>query len=276
MKWRCEAAFAAALVIATWSDASWAYFGEDTEHPQITDRGAYTVPAGMHKISLFSVEYGLHDQFQMITYPFWWQLFAPNVGLEWQFIRQERWSMSLGLQGMYFSTRPFRWFFPDLPVADAGIIPVDLAASVRLTEDWSMHMGSLLTFVIVSGRLDEDDLQGAAALSNLQQHLTLEWRISRVVALLLHGRYQVAQQTKAGADAELQLDEFTTIRAAALAESDVLDFPNAFQIVPSVQFSWETFNLRLGLGYGNNVIPTVNFVLPKRTLVPDFAMYWRF
>ena len=275
MKWRSEAALALALTVG-WPCEADAYFGEDPEHPQVTDRSAYTVPKGMHKISHFSVEYGMIDQLQMVTYPFWWQLFAPNAGLEWQFVRQERWSMSLGVQGMYLSTRPFRWFFPDLPVADAGIIPIDLAASVRLHDDWSMHMGSLLTFVIVSGRLDEDDLQGAAALSNLQQHLTIEWRLSRVIALLLHGRYQVAQQTKAAADAELQLDEFTTIRAAALAESDVLDFPHAFHVVPSIQFSWETFNLRLGLGYGNIVIPTVNFVLPERTLVPDFAMYWRF
>ena len=61
-----------------------------------------------------------------------------------------------------------------------------------------------------------------------------------------------------------------------MSTSAQLDFPNAFQIVPSIQFSWETFNLRLGLGHGNIVVPTVNFVLPERTLVPDFAMYWRF
>jgi hypothetical protein len=275
MRFRCSALLVIVASLTAGPEAA-AYFGKDPEHPQITDRSAFTVPQGMHKISLFSVEYGFHDQVQMITYPFWWQLFAPNAGLKWQFVREERWSMALGVQGMYLSTRPFRWFFPDLPVADMGIVPVDLLASIRLNDEWKLHLGSMLTWIGLSGSFDDDAYQGAAALSNLQQHLTLEWRYNYRVSFLLHGRYQVAQTTEAAAEVEVQPDDFTTIRAAALAESDALEFPHAFQIVPSVQLSWETFNIRVGVGFGHIVVPTINFVLPNRGVVPDFAMYWRF
>jgi len=47
-------------------------------------------------------------------------------------------------------------------------------------------------------------------------------------------------------------------------------------IVPSFAFSWQTFNLELGLGYGNFNVPGVNFMINRRTLIPTLDMYWTF
>lgn len=41
-------------------------------------------------------------------------------------------------------------------------------------------------------------------------------------------------------------------------------------------WSWQTFNLELGLGYGHFNIPGVNFMINRRTLIPTFDLYWTF
>lgn len=251
-------------------------YHDDASKPQSTDRSAYTVPQGMHKIGLFSIEYGLADGLELITWPVWWQLLSPNAGLEWRFVNTGKFAMSAALSGQYLSTRPWTAFFPDWQPADIGIIPLELLGSWRFHPSWTWSFGGLLTAVTLSGSFEEEAFQGAAAVTNLQAHTTFEWRLGRVVALQLHGRYLVFQTTKASAQLDLHPDEYTTIRAAAGGKTNVLDFPKAFQLVPGAHFSWETFNLRLGLGFGNYVVPAINFVLPNRSLVPELDLYWRF
>jgi hypothetical protein len=230
----------------------------------------------MHKIGMFSVEYGIADGLQMITWPFWWHVLAPSGGLEWRFINTPIYAMSLSATGLYVSSRPLQLIFDTLPTADLGIIPADLIGTWRLGEDWTLSFGNELTTVILSGDYDEDAFQGTAAVTNLQSHATVEWRVSRVVALQIHGRYLVFQTVRANTQVTVEPDDFTTITAAAAGKTDALDFPHAYQIVPGVHLSWETFNLTAGLGYGNFVIPAVNFVLPNRGVVPRLDIYWRF
>lgn len=72
-------------------------------------------------------------------------------------------------------------------------------------------------------------------------------------------------------------DAYTTVEVVADAQDDsVVNFRGAFSIVPSFAWSWQTFNLELGLGYGNFNVPGVNFMINRRTLIPTFDMYWTF
>lgn len=276
MRFSCEPLAASALLCSALfcSDASAHH--DDPEHPQRTDGTAYTVPGGMHKIGLFSVEYGFTDDLQMITWPFWWHILAPNFGLEWRFVNTDIFDMSFGATGLYVSTRLLTLIFDTLPIADIIIVPADLAGSFVLHEDWTLTVGGLFTGVQLFGSFNDDDFVGAAAVSNLQAHTTLEWKINPTVALTLHGRYLIFQTTKVASEVDLPIDDFTSIHAAGVATSDIFDFPHAFQIVPGVHLSWETFNLTAGLGWGNYIIPAINFVLPRRGPVPQVDIYWRF
>ena len=62
-------------------------------------------------------------------------------------------------------------------------------------------------------------------------------------------------------------------RSWGTAETDIVDVSGAYSIVPALHFGWETLNLRLGLGYGNWSIPGLNFVVPARTVIPEFDFY---
>jgi hypothetical protein len=151
------------------------------------------------------------------------------------------------------------------------VVPFDLVGSWRINDRWSVSPGLVYTAVTLKGSYDPAELEGAAAVSNLQLVSTLEWRVSTVTAFVLHGRYLAFQNASGRVSSTLHPDKFTTVDLRAVASTDALDFPFAFSLVPSAVFSWDVFNLRLGLGYGNLSVPGVNLVLPNKTLIPDLV-----
>lgn len=248
---------------------------DDPAGPQLTDDTAYTVPEGQLKVGLLTLEYGITDSVQVGTLPLLDLALFPNALVEWRFANESWGAVSVTAGVAYLHTRLLAAFVDDLPLADIFVAPIDLVGTFPVHDDWSVSVGSAFTGNYLSGTFDDDDFAGAASVSNLQLHSTIEWRMSSLVAMQLHARYLVFQSTGAAAEAEFMPDDFTTVRAAAVAESDVLDFPHAFLVTPRFHFSWRKFNLAAGVGYGNPIIPFVNFVLPDRAVVPELDFYWR-
>ena len=112
--------------------------------------------------------------------------------------------------------------------------------------------------------------------SNLQSLYTFELRATRVTAFLLQARFLSFQRANLNGNVVLHPDEFTTVEVHGARDSDALNFRGAYSLGVSALFSWELFNLRLGLGYGNYNVPGLNFMLPMRTPFPDFDFYWVF
>jgi hypothetical protein len=138
-----------------------------------------------------------------------------------------------------------------------------------------MSLDLIWTGVFVKGELDQDSFDGTfqGGASNLQSLYTLELRVSRVTALLLQPRFLSYQKASVQGDVVLHPDEFTTVEVHALRDTDALDYRGAYSVTLSAVFSWQLWNLRLGLGYGNYNVPGINFMLPQRTLFPDFDLY---
>ena len=164
----------------------------------------------------------------------------------------------------------------DSTSADATfyILPVELVASWR-KGDWTLSPGAIFTKIAVSGEYDEDQFEGAVAVTNLQLYFTTEWRVSDSIALLLHLRWLAYQDTSAAGTLTLNPDPYTEVEVISDGSSDLLDYHRAASAVASIAFSWEVFNLRLGLGYGNYSIPLLNFVVPHKTPIPELDLYWR-
>ena len=267
---------AAACALASILFCAHAEADHGNEQPQLTDETAHTVPEGMHKLGLFTVEYGIVDGFQFGTSPPLWIPLFPNASLEWRFFWNDWLALSVEVHGAYLHTRTLQLFIDDLPTADIAVVPSAINSAWLLHEDVTLHFSPRFTWIFVDGQYDRGDFEGAAAVTNLQLTSTLEWRVSSLVALQLRGRYLVFQTATASGGATIQADEFTTVFGRAAAQSNVLDFPHAGQLVAATHLSWETFNLLVGAGFGNNVIPIINLVVQDRGLVPLLDLYWRF
>jgi hypothetical protein len=107
--------------------------------------------------------------------------------------------------------------------------------------------------------------------------LAYEFRASRSLALVLTGRYQVFQVIDGNTTFTTRPDDYTSVEVVAAARDDsTVNFRNAFSIVPALAWSWNTFNLRAGIGYGNFNVPGVNFMIERRTPIPQFDLFWTF
>jgi hypothetical protein len=266
-----------ALVLAccTLSRSAHAYHSAD-EH--LTDDTAWTLEG--HKawrLGLFKAAVGLGDRVTLGSYIWPWLGRTPNAYLKWRFYSSDTWNWAV--QGGFFrlDTAAFDKHSENAAVFTVGSF--SLLQSITITPHQQLSNGLVWTGVTVRGQVDQDTLRGAgeAGLTNLQYVGAYEYRLSQTTALVLTGRYLIAQVLAGRTRFSVHPDEFTTVDVVADARDDtIVRLKHSFSLVPSLAWSWQHFNLQIGLGYGNFNVPGVNFMVPKRTLVPDFDLYWTF
>lgn len=249
-----------------------------TDEQRLTDHTAYTLRARDLRLGLFKFQYGIWDPFLVGTHTIPAFVRMANLHIKWRYLNDERWAAAVQA-GSYRLDVSKLEAFEDSP-GDAVISAGTLEPSVSYRFDDRFTLSSTLPYTVVraDGSVNSKAFDGAltAAVDNLQLTTTLEWRLTRVTALVLHSRYLIFQRAYGDGHATLRPDEYTTVEIEVDAQSAALDFKGAWSVVPTVAFSWGTFNLQIGLGYGNWSIAPLNFVLPKKTLIPDLEVFWVF
>jgi hypothetical protein len=249
-----------------------------TDEERITDDTADTQGWGDWRLGLFKLEVTPLPGFMVGTYLGPWALPAPNVHAKFRFLNTAPVSLAIAAGFARFDAQDLFW----LDVDDSlrfYCVPVEGLATFHIAPWVSVSGGAVWTTISGKGNLpDQDQLDGAlnGAATNLQFHSTIELRLSRVTALLLHGRFLLYQNIEGGGVAYYRPDDFTTLEIHGRLTNEVIAFRNAASLTVSTVFSLAHFNLRLGLGYGNYNISGVNMVVPLRQFYPDFDLYWTF
>jgi len=266
--------FLALLVLLVSTGEAAAYHNDKQK---VTEDTAYTLDDGEIRLGLWKFEYGLLDDLDIGTVLPIWFIKLANFNLKYEFWHDDTWAFAAktGLAWLDVGSLAAASDSKDPPEAMFFIIPFEVFGTYRFTDDLSLSLSSLFSKVAIDGSYDAEDFQGAVAVTNLQLTSTFEWRVSQVTALLLHARYLTYQDASGSTMLNLHPDDFTTIKVVGAAKSDAVDVANAVSLLASVVFSWDTFNLRLGLGYGNYSVPVVNFVLNQKLPFPDLSVYWR-
>jgi hypothetical protein len=234
---------------------------------------AYTLGKRTIALGPFTAQYGLFDHFDVGTYVLPWFVRVGNLGVKWQLPVTDTVDVAPQLYSFRLDVQKLNADSPPLVI---GAVPFDVTASWRASKDHTLSLSAVYTWIHLQGTFDQEALEGAAAVSNFQIVSTWEYRWTRVTALLLRLRYLAHQwQPTASASYVLHPDEYTTVEVYGDARLDALDVRHAWSLIPGAAWSWETFNLRVGLGYGNYNVPGVNFVLPRKTLCPELDVFWR-
>jgi hypothetical protein len=248
---------------------------EHDQESKISDETAYTLRDGEWRVGLWKAEYGILDSLDLSTYIWPWFLGLAHLHAKWEFWSNESWSFALRAGFFFVDLTRFEALREQTSDAHLFVAPFEGLLSYRFDDDWSLGGGLVFTKVAVRGSFDAEEFHGTAAVTNLQLHSTLEWRLSKVTALLLHLRWLAYQTVSSSTRAVWRPDDATTVELIGRIESDGLDVQNAWSTLLAVHFSWEVFNLRLGVGYGNYSIPGLNFVIPTKTPIPEIDLYWR-
>jgi hypothetical protein len=249
-----------------------------TKEQRITDESAYTLRRNDFRFGLWKAQYGIIDSVTAGTYIWPWAFRVSNLHAKWRYWRNDTWALSVFAALFHLDTKSFQQLEDDTGNATITVFPFELAASYRFDDRYTLSVAPIWTTVVIKGNLADDDLKGAGegAVNNFQLTATFEWRVSRVTALLFHGRYLVAQTAHAQGDVVLRPDEFTTIEVHAAGQTDEINFRRAGSLTVSSVFSWDTFNFRFGLSLGNYNVPGVNFVIGDPLVIPELDLYWIF
>ncbi len=250
--------------------------GRHTPETPVTDYSAYTLQKYEMRMGLWRTEFGITEEIQAGTLQWLWLLKAKNLFFKWKFYQGEQ--LSLSTSGGFFWLN-FKDFGGDAPDVLISMIPLYSTASWETGGALSYHLSAGYTVVKSDGgeltKQEQGNLDMLASVSTGILIPSLEYRTSESFALVLEGRLLLFQGAALGGVQELQIDEDTRIEIHASGEAD-LSGDTKGNAIFSGFWSWDSFNLRLGLGYGHFAVPTVNIFTDQVTVIPEFDLFWRF
>ncbi len=245
----------------------------------VTDYSAATLNGGEWRIYVTGLlEYGITDNFEIGTMPLLDIARVPNLVAKWSFIPGEGFSMAASGGIITTNAQYFNDLAPDVQVY---FIPVALFASWRLPGgDVAVHGGLHYATVGTSGSSSVSDAFGIdAALrgSSLKLAPVLELRTSRGFAWVLEGSVSLSQNAEvAGSTTYTSEDGRTTVEIFASGGIDDAGDKWLANASVSAYWSWDVFNLKLGVVYGHVELPLVGVFVDQLSILPKFNMYWRF
>ena len=274
------------LLVTLLAGVTWAGMGLQPEPARayhtygerLLNTTAYSLQRRRVRLGLMQLSYGILDQLQVTTYTMPWLLgmifqdVAPNLELKSTFFDRKRLALSVSagfLEGTIQQTdnSKVRYF----------LIPVSVAASVRINSDVSTHFGARYT--AVDGDADTQPegtaVEGAFVVDFLQLWGMFEWRVSRVVAFTFTVRW-VPYVSDVVVNGTVDAGNPTI---SAQLQGDLSELRNAFAIIPGFVFSWERANIRLGVGYSDFFVEGFYLVVPGEVLSNvafEFDVFVRF
>lgn len=263
-----------ALLAASWAAPAAAW--HEPSRP-VTDYSAATLKGGEWRIYLTTlVEYGIVDGLEIGTMPLVDLARVPNLTAKWNFLSGER--FGLALQASVFTTNP-SYFSDILPDVQIYVVPVGLFATWR-SEDGDIGLHGALHYVTAgtTGAIslgEALDIDAAVQGSTLRLAPVLEWRRTRSFAWVVEGSILLSQSAEGQGSSTYVYDEGRTTvdvyAGAAVSDDKVLG-----NVSLSAYWSWESFNLRLGMGYGHLEVPLVGLLFDRVVIQPEINLYWRF
>lgn len=272
---RFHLAFAAGSLVWSASPLATAWH---TEREHVTDDTAWTQQGDKdYRLGLYEASVTIADRLALGTYVLPWFVRTPSAFAKLRFLSLGPSEWAVGASVFRLDTEAFYRRGPSLPAFTVG--SAQLVTSVEAGPRHQLSLALVATVIRASGAFDDDTLsgQGEATLTSLHHVLAYEHRFSRVLALVVTGRYQLLQVLAGDTTFTARPDAYTSIDVAAAARDDhSVNYRLAFSVVPALAWSWQSFNLRVGCGYGNYNVPGINFMVRRRTPIPELDLYWTF
>jgi hypothetical protein len=240
---------------------------------------AFVLQKGEWQVGPFRVDYGALEQLTIGTYVAPWVFLFPNIQFKILAFQSERWSVSLR-PGLFYEDLELPPKLYGVGPADTTIklwvIPLEGYASFIINPRFTLTAAAVYTAVAGKGSYNPSDYEGTAAAANAQVGLGLEWRVNNVTAFNFQARYVAFQSANGVGTVTVEVDDVTSADVEAQGTARGADASNGFSVTAYAHFSWQTFNLKVGAGYGNYNVPGMNLVVPERHPYPVFDLYWRF
>lgn len=261
-----------ALVAATVCAASGAAAQERVE---VYENTARVLDQGRLRLGLFAFDYGLIDGVSIgIDVPAWLSraysdLLLPNVHVKFRLFDAGPVQFS-GRAAVYYGT-----LNTSSTNGQLAVFPLSLFGSVQILPRVWLHADGSYTYGRAFGSTDIGKAKlGDAELGTrtAQAGLMLEWRLTRLLALLARGRYQFYERPIVVRGSG-NYDAYTRIDLAAEAQPRT---SHPWLVVGGAALTWTHVGFIVGAGYGEYVVPGSNLVLPYKGVIPEIELTVQF
>jgi hypothetical protein len=249
----------------------------DREKP-VTDYSAETLRQGEWRLYLGTlVEYGITDDWEIGTVPTLDAMTILNLSSKYTVWRDE--TFAIAVAAAFYTMTP-QTFLDDVPDLRLWFFPLALHASWREPAgDYSAHLALQYANLSTAGEITASEALGVSGLvdgTTINLVPTFEWRRSRSFAWVFQATLSLAQAGQAQGDSTIESDDGRS-RIEVFGEGNVRTGAFAYgNVSASAYWSWESCNLRLGLGYGNYELPGFGVLFDQTGVQPEFNLYWRF
>jgi hypothetical protein len=237
----------------------------------IDQNTARMIGARRLKIGVFAFDYGVTERFSFGTDPPEWVLksvksvLVPNLHFKGQLVHTAVVDVSAQLAGYYSNIST------DTASGHVFVLPATLLVSTGLATPLWLHLEGAYNWArgFGSGDVARTNIDGTAVIRSAQVGAMLEYRLSRVVALLARGRYQF-YASPITVEGNGTVDVYTTGRAS-LEVQPLIQHPAMG--VAAVALTWKHVGVVAGAGYGHYFVPGINIPLPQTTVAPEFQLW---
>jgi hypothetical protein len=239
------------------------------------EESAYQLRSGEWLLGPFELGVGVW-RFELTTRVAPWIVGAtfrklmPNLRLGVNVFENRRFALQVAA-GLYFvNSRKL----VEEPVVSLFLFPIDAVLSWQVAARHTLSVRARYVAATSDADASEKDvtLRGGAVASNAQLHLSWQWRLTRVSALLCTLRY-LPYQADPVLHSSLDLDPATS--GTLDASVDVQSLQHSLAGNVSGVFAWRHFNLRVGVSYGALFLNGPGLVLPLAYPYPELNFYWR-
>lgn len=242
---------------------------------RIIDHTAHTLDGAEFRIGLWQLDAGITKRINVgvdtapIVASFFLKRFIPNVHAKLNLYRSA--PLTLSVEGRFY----YAFAGGDDANASVAILPLTAYLSTDMTRDLSLHFEVGYTTIAASGsaRVESLSAKGAVAVQSLQFGTLLEYRLTRVTALVSRERYQ-PYYNPAIIHTSVERDANTSASVGANLEPRYNG--GLLALIGGAVFSWKYVNITLGLGYGSFFVPSLGLVLPGKSILPDGSIDVRF
>jgi hypothetical protein len=237
----------------------------------LDENTARLIGANRFKVGILALEYGITDYLSVGTDPPAWavrtfaSVLVPNLHVKGMLLRSSHVQVSARAAGyvMILNNQGVS--------GNAYIVPLTLYGSVKLAEPLWLHLQASYNWAKASGTGDvaDTDVFGTVVQRTVQVGAMVEYRLSRVVALIARGYWQ-PWETPITFKGNGVIDPYTT----ATAELQVVPLKShPIEGVAGVALTWKYVGVVAGAGYGHYFVPGMNLALPYNGFVPEGSLW---
>jgi hypothetical protein len=238
---------------------------------QLDANTARLIGARRIKLGVLSFDLGLLSWLSIGTDPPAWAIRAirpplvPNLHLKVALLRTDFLAISGQVAGYYadISTTRANGHLLALPFTLLATVPIGARTWVHLegAYNWLRGFGA--------GDESRAEIRGAVVARTIQVGAMVEVRVSRVVALLARGRYQV-DESPIILSGGGQVDAYTHVQLDAQVRTSV---QHPAMGIAGLACTWSHFGFVAGGGYGHYFVPGANVALAYRGFVPEASLW---